>query len=184
MWLPAITAVALCWAAIPSARLPAATIPVRSSARTSAVSSRASVSPGGRSLLRPSWCAAGYGIYDDTSVYLTSVLQLAQQAPLSKSLSVENSASAGLRWRMALTSCPSITANTFAVDPNFRVGYAQTWQLSIQRDLPGALQLTASYLGVKGTRGVQQFLPNTYPIGAANPCPSLSGGFCLPGFGR
>ncbi len=31
---------------------------------------------------------AGYGIYDDTSVYLTSVLQLAQQSPLSTSLSV------------------------------------------------------------------------------------------------
>ena len=27
-------------------------------------------------------------------------------------------------------------ANTFAVDPNFRVGYAQNWQLSMQRDLP------------------------------------------------
>jgi hypothetical protein len=63
------------------------------------------------------------------------------------------------------------------VDPNFRVGYAQTWQLSVQRDLPGALQLTATYLGVKGTRGVQQFLPNTYPIGAGSPCADCPSGF-------
>jgi hypothetical protein len=55
--------------------------------------------------------------------------------------------------------------------------------LSIQRDLPGALQLTASYLGVKGTRGVQQFLPNTYPIGAVNPCPSCPAGFVYQGSG-
>jgi hypothetical protein len=120
---------------------------------------------------------AGYGIYDDTSVYLTSVLQLAQQAPISTSLSVANSPDCRLTLANAFEQCSSITANTFAVDPNFRVGYAQTWQLSIQRDMPGALQLTASYLGVKGTRGVQQFLPNTYPIGAANPCTSCQSGF-------
>src|ERR1700722_18011579 len=119
----------------------------------------------------------GYGIYDDTSVYLTSVLQLAQQAPLSKSLSVDNSAACPLTLANGFAACSSITANTFAVDPNFRVGYAQTWQLSIQRDLPAALQMTAAYLGVKGTPGVQQFLPNTYPTGAVNPCPSCPVGF-------
>ena len=120
---------------------------------------------------------AGYGIYDDTSVYLTSVLQLAQQFPLSTSLSVQNSPDCRLTLANGFVPCSSITANTFAVDPNFRVGYAQTWQLSIQRDLPGALQMTASYLGVKGTRGVQQFLPNTFPIGASNPCGSCPSGF-------
>jgi hypothetical protein len=120
---------------------------------------------------------AGYGIYDDTSVYQTAVLQLAQQAPLSKTQQVENSANCPLTLAQAFEPCSSITANTFAVDPNFRIGYAQTWQLSIQRDMPGALQLTATYLGVKGTRGIQQFLPNTYPIGAANPCTSCQAGF-------
>jgi trimeric autotransporter adhesin len=120
---------------------------------------------------------AGYGIYDDTSVYQTTVLQLAQQAPLSKSLSVENSHACPLTLAVGFEPCSSITANTFAIDPNFRVGYAQTWQLSIQRDLPGALQFTGTYLGVKGTRGVQQFLPNTYPIGAVNPCPDCPSGF-------
>jgi trimeric autotransporter adhesin len=119
----------------------------------------------------------GYGIYDDTSVYQTPVLLLAQQAPLSKSLSVQNSAACPLTLANGFQPCSSITENTFAVDPNFRVGYAQIWQLAIQRDLPGALQLTATYLGVKGTRGVQQFLPNTYPIGAVSPCPDCPSGF-------
>ncbi len=105
------------------------------------------------------------------------MLQLAQQAPLSKSLSVQNSAACPLTLANGFQPCSSITANTFAVDPNFRVGYAQTWQLAIQRDLPGALQITATYLGVKGTRGVQQFLPNTYPIGAVSPCPDCPSGF-------
>jgi hypothetical protein len=120
---------------------------------------------------------AGYGIYDDTSVYQTPALQLAQQSPLSNSLSIDNSAACPLTLANAFVPCSSITANNFAVDPNFRVGYAQTWQLSVQRDLPEALQMTATYLGVKGTRGVQQFLPNTYPIGAVNPCAGCLAGF-------
>jgi hypothetical protein len=37
--------------------------------------------------------------------------------------------------------------------------------------------MTATYLGVKGTRGVQQYLPNTYPIGAVSPCTDCPVGF-------
>ena len=120
---------------------------------------------------------AGYGIYDDTSVYQTSALQLTQQFPLSKSLSVDNSTACPLTLAAGFNPCSSITSNTFAVDPNFRVGYAQTWQIAVQRDIPFALQMTATYLGVKGTKGVQQFLPNTYPIGATDDCPDCPAGF-------
>lgn len=121
---------------------------------------------------------AGYGVYDDTSVYQSTALQMAQQVPLSTSVSVAyNSTSCKLTLAAGFIPCPPTTQDTFAVDPNFRVGYAQTWQLSIQRDLPGALQMTATYLGIKGTRGVQEFLPNTYPSGATNPCPLCPSGF-------
>lgn len=119
----------------------------------------------------------GYGIYYDTSVYQTLALQMAQQAPLSKSLSVQNSPECPLTLADGFTPCSSITPNTFAVDPNFRPGYAQEWNLSLQRDLPGSLQLTATYLGIKGTNGPQEFLPNTYPVGALNPCPTCPAGF-------
>jgi len=115
---------------------------------------------------------AGYGLYHDTSVYLAPAMQLAQQAPLSTSLNVQNSASCPLTLASGFNSCGSTTADNYAVDPNLHVGYAQTWNLAIQRDLPAALQLTATYLGVKGTHGVQELLPNTYPIGAVTPCPS------------
>jgi hypothetical protein len=49
--------------------------------------------------------------------------------------------------------------------------------LSLQQNLSASLVLTATYTGTKGTRQPQEFLPNTYPIGAANPCPA-----CLPGY--
>lgn len=120
---------------------------------------------------------AGYGIYSDTSVYQTLALQMAQQAPLSKSLSVQNSPACPLTLANPFNTCSTIIPDTFAIDPNFRVGYAQNWQLSVQRDLPGSLQMTATYLGIKGTRGMQEFLPNTFPIGAVNPCPTCPAGF-------
>ncbi len=128
---------------------------------------------GGSSLL----VRAGYGIYDDTSVYQTIAQEMAQQSPLSTSLSVANSTSCPLTLASGFKTCTTTTANTYAVDPNFRIGYAQTWQVQAQRDLPGSLQMVVTYLGTKGTRGVQDFLPNTYPIGAATPCKSCPVGF-------
>ena len=120
---------------------------------------------------------AGYGVYRDTSVYQATALQMSQQPPLSKTLSVQNSAANPLSLANGFRASPSTTRNTFAIDPNFRIGYAQNWQLSVQRDLPGSLQMSATYLGIKGTRGVQEFLPNTFPIGTANPCPTCPSGF-------
>jgi trimeric autotransporter adhesin len=120
---------------------------------------------------------AGYGIYHDTSVYLAPMLQLAQQAPLSKSVKVQNSAECPLTLANGFTPCAATTTDAFGIDPNFRVGYAQTWQVAVQRDMPWALQMTATYLGVKGTHGVQEFLPNTYAYGGTNPCPACPVGF-------
>ena len=86
---------------------------------------------------------AGYGIYPDTSVYLGIVTGLAQQYPLSKSLSVQNSAACPLTLANGFVSCPGFTQDTFAIDPNFHIGYAQIWNLEVQRDLPFAMQVTA-----------------------------------------
>jgi hypothetical protein len=120
---------------------------------------------------------AGYGIYYDTSVYQTIALQMAQQPPLSKSFSVQNSLADPLTLARGFTASPTITSNTFAIDPHFRVGYAQNWQVALQRELPGSFQITGTYLGIKGTRGPQEFLPNTIPAGAVNPCPACPSGF-------
>jgi Carboxypeptidase regulatory-like domain len=119
----------------------------------------------------------GYGVYYDSSVYFAIAEQMAQQSPLSKSLSVANSAANPLTLANGFYAPASATTNTFAIDPNFRVGYSQNWQLSVQRDLPGGLVVTAIYLGTKGTRARQQFLPNTWPTGAVNPCPACPAGF-------
>lgn len=119
----------------------------------------------------------GYGIYYDTSIYQWIATQMAQQPPFSTSLRVQNTPANALTLANGFHATSNGITNTFGVDPNFRVGYAQNWELSLQRDLPRGLVLLASYSGVKGTRAQQQFLPNTYPAGIDNPCPACPTGF-------
>ena len=128
--------------------------------------------PGSSLLIR-----AGYGITYDTSVYQGIALNLAQQAPFAKSIVAQSSPACPLTLATGFSPCVAVSQDTFGIDPNFRVGYVQTWDLAVQRDLPGSLQMVATYLGNKGTRGVQEFLPNTNPIGAINPCPTCPTGF-------
>ena len=106
---------------------------------------------------------AKYDVTNDTSVYQSSAYQMAQQSPLSTSLSVANSTGCAFNIANPFTQlpCSTTTPDQFAIDPNFKVGYVQTWGMSLQRDLPASLQMVATYEGIKGTRGVQEFLPNT-----------------------
>src|SRR4029434_4265615 len=89
---------------------------------------------------------AGYGLYRETSVYRSIADQMAQQAPLSRSLSVQNTPANPLTLADGCRGSPSVTAATFAIDPDFRVGTAQNWNLSLQKDLPAAMQITLTYL--------------------------------------
>lgn len=122
---------------------------------------------------------AGYTINYNTSNYGTIARLMSQQAPLSHSLNVVNTATNPLTLASAFLATPNIADDNFAIDPNFRIGYAQTWNVVIQRDLPFAMQMTAQYLGVKGTRAQQAFYPNTYPAGAIDPCPSCPSGYLV-----
>jgi hypothetical protein len=119
----------------------------------------------------------GYGVYYDTSVFTGIAAMMAQQAPLSNSFSIQNNVTNPFTMAARLDKLAPPTPNTFAVDPNFQVGYSQNWQLSAQRDLPGSMVITATYLGTKGTRARQSFLPNTYPAGVTSPCPACPSGF-------
>jgi hypothetical protein len=124
---------------------------------------------------------AGYGVYRNTNVYQSIATVLAQQPPLSNTFNVAtslvNPLTLATGFLVPVVSPGLGVSNTFAVDPNFRVGFAQNWQASLQRDLPASLTVIATYLGAKGSHLMQQFVPNTYPAGAVNPCPTCPTGF-------
>lgn len=125
---------------------------------------------------------AGYDVTNDTSVYQSAAYAMAQQYPLSKSLSIANSTACAFNIFNPFNapSCSTTSPDTFALDPNFRVGYVQTWNVSLQRDLPFSLQTVITYLGTKGTRGVQEFLPNSCPppaSGVSSACTTATSGY-------
>jgi hypothetical protein len=102
---------------------------------------------------------------------------MSQQSPLSKSLSVQNTPENPLTLADGFRGSPTVTATTFAIDPDFRVGSAHNWTASVQHDLPASMQATVTYLGTKGIHIPQRIVPNTYPAGIVNPCLDCPVGF-------
>ncbi len=110
---------------------------------------------------------AGYGWYYNGSVYNNAASRLGQQPPFATTGTLTTTLDRILTIRNGFAARPDqdIT-NTFAVDRNYLVGYAQTWNLAVQQDLPGAMVIEVGYLGTKGTRLDIQRSPNRAPAGS------------------
>jgi trimeric autotransporter adhesin len=104
----------------------------------------------------------GYGIYYNEGVYNTIAARMAAQPPFAQTSSVSTSLTDPLTIETGLVTIPAgkTILNTFAVDRNYRVPYAQTWSSSIQREFAGGIVVEAGYLGTKGTRLDIQGMPN------------------------
>ncbi|HKW02595.1 MAG TPA: carboxypeptidase regulatory-like domain-containing protein [Vicinamibacterales bacterium] len=118
-----------------------------------------------------------YGMYRNLGIYESLALLLAHQPPFSTSFSIHNSLETPLTLANPFPSALPGTTNTVAIDPDLRSSYAHNWSVTMQRELPASLTVIAAYLGAKGSHLMQAFLPNTYPAGALNPCPSCPSGF-------
>ena len=108
----------------------------------------------------------GYGIYYNTSIYSAIANNMAAQPPFAQTLSVASSPANPLTLQNGFVFPVNTVTNTRAIDPNYRIGYAQIWQLALQNDLGHALVGTITLRRTKGTRLDQQFLPNSLPPGS------------------
>ena len=94
----------------------------------------------------------GYSIFFSPSAYAQLGTTLATQPPFSNALSLTTSSANPLTLQNGFPILPSQTIpNTFAIDPNFQLAYAQTWSFAIQNTLPHGLLLELEYIGTKGT---------------------------------
>jgi hypothetical protein len=109
---------------------------------------------------------AGYGLYYNTSVFQPMANQMSQQAPWSDSSTVRYTAADASALSLENAFFLSPSTQTFALDPNLRIGYIHYWQTSVQQNLHGSFVATFTYSGNKGTHQVQEFLPWTTPAGA------------------
>jgi hypothetical protein len=110
----------------------------------------------------------GYGWYYNPGVYNQFMSRLSAQPPFAQSTTVNTSVADPLTLATGLTVTPAgkTILNTYAVDPNYRDMYAQTWNASLQSNLPGSLVGELAYLGTKGTRLDVQEMPNQAPPGS------------------
>jgi hypothetical protein len=108
----------------------------------------------------------GYGTYYNTSVYNNIANNMAQQPPFAQTLSIASSPLNPLTLQNGFIIPPGTQyTNTYAVDPNYRIGYAQMWQIAVQQDLGHSLVGTITYNGTKGTGLDQTLVPNSAPSG-------------------
>ena len=96
---------------------------------------------------------AGYGINYNTSAYQSIVQNMAFQPPFSTTATNTQSPTTQLSLANGFPPPPpgSIT-NNFGVDPNYRLGYVQIWNLDIQQQIRPTLIMNLDYTGTKGTR--------------------------------
>jgi len=136
----------------------------------------------------------GWGLYYVPSVYSTLVGQLDAQAPFATEFNIPNDLAgtttpcgATLQNGFSLASLKQLgcvsgnqATTTTAINPDFRVGYAQNWQLAVQQNLKWNLVATLTYFAAKGTALTQRLLPNSYPSGGSLVC--ASGYTCPAGY--
>ena len=96
----------------------------------------------------------GYGINYNLAQYGTVIQNFAFQPPFATTQT--NSATNPTTSDLTLvngfpgTAAGAVT-NNYAIDPNYRLGYVQIWNLDLQKSLPHGFLLNVGYNGAKGT---------------------------------
>ncbi len=94
----------------------------------------------------------GYGINYNTGAYQGMVQQLAFQPPFSTTQTNIQAAAGDLTLQNGFpTVSTGGTANNYAVNPNYRLGYVQIRNLDIQQQIRPTLLLNIDYTGTQGT---------------------------------
>ena len=57
--------------------------------------------------------------------------------------------------------------NTYAVQKDYKIGYAQSWNVSVQQNLSRSVFVELSYLGTKGTDLDTETVPNRASLGSS-----------------
>ena len=110
---------------------------------------------------------SGYGIFYDGSVYSRLYTNMASQPPFATASTLVTTPKQVLTLENGFPKIgPNILTNTYALDPNFRTPYAQTWNFSIEDEIVRNVVLSVGYVGTKGTKLDLLLAPNQSPPGA------------------
>jgi hypothetical protein len=109
-----------------------------------------------------------YGINYNTGAYQGIALQMAVQPPFATTATNVQSGAGNLTLQSGFPAVTGIS-NSYAVNPNYRLGYVQIRNLDIQQQIRPTLLLNLDYTGTKGTNLDILEAPNRTPIGLRIP---------------
>ena len=96
---------------------------------------------------------AGYGINYNLAQYGIFIRNFAFQPPFAETATNMSPYGNFLTLENGFPgNSQTAVTNNYSLDPNYRLGYVQIWNLDIQRQLPGNVQLNIGYNGAEGTR--------------------------------
>lgn len=110
---------------------------------------------------------AGYGIFYNGSIYEQLAATMLNQPPFAVAQTSVTSPNRLLTLNDGFPGQGSkVVANTAAVDPNYHVGYAQIWNLTVETPISATFTVEATYTGTRGTHLDLILAPNQATPGA------------------
>lgn len=108
---------------------------------------------------------AGFGTYYNEGIY-NAMVQNMGQAPqfIYTTGSLQTNSTNPLTLATGLSpaaiSASTLISNTYAYAPNYRLPYTDTWNVGVQRNMPGQLVLQVNYTGIISRHNQLGFDPN------------------------
>ncbi len=109
----------------------------------------------------------GYSIFYTGQGYPAVASKLATQPPWANSGTRATSFGNLLTLANGFPVVPDTVTNTFAIEKNWKLAYAQTWVIALQQSLPANVVMELEYVGTKGTGLDMEYAPLAVPPGVA-----------------
>jgi len=111
----------------------------------------------------------GYGIYYNPTALNRLATEMSEQPPFAVTQRLTTSSANVLTLQNGLATAPTSATilNSYAVQENYKVGYAQSWNVSIQQNLSRSFFIELGYLGTKGTDLDTETVPNRAALGSS-----------------
>lgn len=94
---------------------------------------------------------SGYSINYNLGQYGSMATQLGFQPPFAFTQTNTGETPTSLTLQNGFPASTAPVTNSYAVDPNYRLAYVQSWTLNIQQEVKGDMIINLGYTGAKGT---------------------------------
>src|SRR5580698_1017821 len=111
----------------------------------------------------------GYGIYYNPTALNRLATELSEQPPFAETQTLTTSTTNPITIQNGLATAPTNASilNTYAVQKDYKIGYAQSWNVSVQQNLSRSFFFELNYLGTKGTDLDTETVPNRAALGSS-----------------